>query len=58
MLSDQEISQYRENGFVIPDFRLSEETLAEIRGHHDRLVTNDQLFLSKRPLTCASQKKH
>ena len=44
MLSDQEISQYRENGFVIPDFRLSEETLAENRGHHDRLVTRHPEF--------------
>ncbi len=44
MLSDQEISQYRENGFIIPDFRLSEETLAEIRGHHDRLVARRPEF--------------
>jgi ectoine hydroxylase-related dioxygenase (phytanoyl-CoA dioxygenase family) len=38
MLDDAEIQQYHEDGYVIPDFRLPEDTLEEIRGAHGRLL--------------------
>lgn len=38
MLTDAEIAQYHENGFVIPDFRFGEETLTAIRAAHGRLI--------------------
>ena len=31
MLTDAQIAQYREKGYVVPDYRLSDETLAAIR---------------------------
>jgi Phytanoyl-CoA dioxygenase (PhyH) len=38
MLSEAQVAQYHENGFVIPDYRLSQETLAAIRDDHKRLL--------------------
>ena len=38
-LSDKQIEQYNEDGYVIPDYRLPKEKLAEIRADHDRLLT-------------------
>jgi ectoine hydroxylase-related dioxygenase (phytanoyl-CoA dioxygenase family) len=44
MLTDAQIAQYHDRGFVIPDFRLSEETLARIRADHDRLLERNPQF--------------
>ena len=44
MLSPSEIAHYHEAGYVIPDFRLPEETLAEIRAGHDRLLAKHPEF--------------
>jgi ectoine hydroxylase-related dioxygenase (phytanoyl-CoA dioxygenase family) len=44
MLSDVEIQKYHEDGYVIPDFRLPEETLEEIRGAHARLLQKHPEF--------------
>lgn len=38
MLSDSEIAQYHDRGYVFPDFKLPADTLAEIRADHDRLL--------------------
>ena len=38
MLSDAQIAQYQERGYVIPDFRLPESVLADLRADHERLV--------------------
>jgi hypothetical protein len=37
-LSQQEIAQYREKGYVIPSFRLPQETLSRIREAYERLL--------------------
>ena len=44
MLSDVEIQKYHEDGYVIPDFRLPEATLEEIRGAHGRLLARHPEF--------------
>jgi ectoine hydroxylase-related dioxygenase (phytanoyl-CoA dioxygenase family) len=44
MLTDAQIAQYHDRGFVIPDFRLPEETLARIRADHDRLLERHPQF--------------
>lgn len=44
MLSDAEIKQYHEDGYVIPDFRLPEEALDDIRVAHDRLLRKHPEF--------------
>ena len=38
MLSKAQIEQYREDGYVIPHFRLDEETIQSIRANHDRFI--------------------
>lgn len=38
MLTAAQIDTYHENGYVVPDYRLPEETLARIRSDHDRLL--------------------
>lgn len=43
-LSAQEIERYHEDGFVIPDYRLSPEVLETIRADHDRLLTRHPEF--------------
>ena len=44
MLTDAQIAQYREKGYVVPDYRLSDETLAAIRKDHDRLLARYPSF--------------
>ena len=39
MLSPAQLDHYDTQGFVIPDFRLEEEALGAIKGHHERLVS-------------------
>lgn len=38
MLSASEIDHYAEHGYVVPDFRLPDSVLEDIRADHDRLV--------------------
>lgn len=38
MLSDAEIATYHDKGFVVPDYRLADETLERIRSDHTRLL--------------------
>ena len=49
MLSTQEKKSYFEDGFVIPDFRLDQETLAQILSDHDRLLKKHPEFLNYCP---------
>ena len=44
MLTPDQIAQYREKGFVVPHFRLPEETLESIRRDHDRLLAANPAF--------------
>jgi ectoine hydroxylase-related dioxygenase (phytanoyl-CoA dioxygenase family) len=44
MLTDAQIAQYHDRGYVIPDFRFPEETLARIRADHDRLLERQPQF--------------
>lgn len=38
MLSEAEVARYHADGYVVPDFRLDDDTLEMIRGDHARLV--------------------
>ena len=49
MLSNSEIESYHQDGFVIPDFRIDEETLEQIRSDHERLLKKHPEFLNYCP---------
>ena len=44
MLTEAQIDTYHEKGYVVPDYRLPEETLKEIRRDHDRLLARHPEF--------------
>ena len=44
MLTNEELARYHEEGFVIPDYRLSNTTLAKIRAMHSRFVDRYPAF--------------
>ena len=44
MLSDAQVATYHAKGYVVPDFRLPEETLERIRADHDRLLAKHPEF--------------
>ncbi|MEM7022644.1 MAG: phytanoyl-CoA dioxygenase family protein [Pseudomonadota bacterium] len=44
MLSEAEVQKYQEDGYVIPDFRVPDATLQEIRDAHDRLLKKHPEF--------------
>ena len=44
MLSADQIAEYHEKGYVVPDYRLGEETLVAIRRDHDRLLSRRPNF--------------
>ena len=44
MLSQNQLDQYFADGYIIPDFRLPDETIAAIRADHDRLVQRHPEF--------------
>ena len=44
MLSPDQIHQYHEQGYVIPDYRLSDDTIEEIKIAHKRLITKSPQF--------------
>ena len=39
MLTEKQLNDYRENGYIIPDYRLSDDMLGRIRENHDRFLT-------------------
>ena len=44
MLNKKDILRYREDGYVIPDFRLPAETIEQIKQDHDRLLERHPEF--------------
>jgi len=44
MLSSEEVAQYHENGYVTPDFRLSETVVDSIRERHQKLLLKHPEF--------------
>lgn len=44
MLSAEQVEQYHRDGFIIPDFRLPDDTIAAIREDHDRLLQKHPEF--------------
>ena len=44
MLSPDQIHQYHEQGYVIPDYRLSDDTIEEIKIAHKRLIAKSPQF--------------
>lgn len=53
MLSESELAHYRENGFVVPDFRLPAATIEAIRLDHTRLVERKPEFVDYCPTVLA-----
>ena len=49
-LSKQDIEHYHEAGYVIPEYRLPEETLESIRADYDRLLARHPEFLDYCPM--------
>ena len=49
-LSETEIDRYHEDGYVIPEYRLPEETLQDIRADYDRLLTRHPEFRDYCPM--------
>ena len=44
MLTNEELARYHEEGFVIPDYRLSNTTLVKIRVMHRRFIERYPAF--------------
>ncbi len=44
MLTNEELARYHEEGFVIPDYRLSNTTLAKIRAMHSQFIERYPAF--------------
>ena len=44
MLSQSQINQYHEDGYVVPDFRLPNEIIDSIRDDHNRLISRHPEF--------------
>ena len=38
MLSESQITQYHEDGYLIPNFRLDKQTLDDIKSAHTQLI--------------------
>ena len=49
MLSASEVEHYREKGYVVPDFRLPDDTVNAIRAHHERLLSIHPEFVDYCP---------
>lgn len=44
MLNEEQVAQYHDDGYVVPDFRLPAEALEELRAAHDRLLAKHPEF--------------
>ena len=49
MLTQIQLEQYREDGFVVPDYRLPDGTVEAIRADHDRLLANHPEYVNYCP---------
>jgi len=58
MLTQQQVDEYNERGYVTPDFRLPESTLERIRGLHDELVDKHPEFYNYCPTLLAYQTEY
>ena len=45
MLTDKQLSNYRENGYVIPDYHLPDSILSEISDAHNHLIEHQPQFI-------------
>lgn len=50
MLSAEQVRTYHEKGYVVPDYRLPEDELAEIRDRHARLLARHPEFRDNAPV--------
>ena len=41
LLTDEEVNHYREEGYVIPDYRLPDDVLGRLREALDRLINDN-----------------
>ena len=53
MLTQEQIERYRTDGYVIPDYRVPESVLADIRAAHERLVARHPEFTDYCPALLA-----
>ena len=53
MLTPQQQRQYRDDGYVVPDFRVSEDALDEIKSAHERLLAKHPEFQDYCPAVLA-----
>ena len=53
MLTEEQQRRYHEDGYVIPDFRLADEALVEIRSAHERLLAKHPQFRDYCPAVLA-----
>ena len=49
-LSEAEVDRYHEDGYVVPEYRLPEETLQDIRADYDRLLARHPEFRDYCPM--------
>ncbi len=55
MLTESQLQQYHEDGYVVPDYRLPDDTLAAIRADHDRLLARHPEFRDYCPSVLAHE---
>lgn len=53
MLTEQQVDQYHQDGYVIPDFRLDDDTIDSISRAHDRLLVSHPEFVDYCPALLA-----
>ena len=49
MLTKTQLEQYQEDGYVVPDYRLPDETIEAIREDHDRLLAGHPEYVNYCP---------
>ena len=66
LLNDAQIDHYQRTGYVIPDFRLSEDNLMQIKATHARLVEHpgqnvhipNRQTRPRQPIYATNQRNH
>ena len=49
MLSDAQLAEYNDRGYVVPDYRLAEDVLEDIRQRHAALLRRHPEFRDNAP---------
>ena len=57
MLNKEEIKRYHEDGYIIPEFKMSENDLLEIEKLHDELIKKNPQFLNYCPAVLEYEEK-